>query len=136
MLVQTLRRTLLAGAALATLAGCDSTGNPDGLRLNVNDFQVAPGEQAVVVLDNNSSRSYSYGCPVLGQGDGDAFEPVNPMQICASILVSVPAGRAVALTVGIPAGLAEGPYRVRVGVGPETANRFVTSPAFRVFAPR
>lgn len=132
---QTLRLTLLAGAALTLLTGCDATGSPDGLLLNVN-AQVAPGEQATVVLDNNSSKSYAYGCAQLGQGDGAAFEPVNPEMFCAQILRSVPAGRAVSLAVDIPSGLADGKYRVRVGVGTGTPGRFVTSPSFEVFAPR
>lgn len=131
-----LRRTLLVGSALAILAGCDSTGAPDGLFLNISTTQVAPGDEVIVVLDNNSNRSTTYSpCPALGRGEGEAFEPVEPNAVCALILVGVEAGRTVAFRVQVPADVAEGTYSVRVGVGRETPDRFVSSPAFRVVAP-
>ncbi|HEX8299134.1 MAG TPA: hypothetical protein VF594_08235 [Rubricoccaceae bacterium] len=125
---------LIPLAALLALAGCDAfSSDTRGVDLNVRDAQVAPGDEVLAVLDNDSGRAVTYSpCPQLGRLGADGFVPVSPNAICQSILVGVEAGGTIAFRIPVPADAPEGEYAVRIEVGREQPDQAVTSAAFRV----
>lgn len=127
-------RRLLLLVALLALGGCDAfSADTRGVDLNIDADQVAPGDEVLAVLDNDSGRTVSYSpCPQLGRLSADGFVALNPEFVCSMILVGVEAGGTIAFRIPVPADASEGDYAVRIEVGREQPDQAVTSAAFRV----
>ncbi len=113
-----MRLSLLALSLLA-LAGCDSgPGSASRLELVVNQTRFAPGDEALVVLDNDTGKAVSYSpCPVLNVARGRRPVAEVPSDgFCPSILARIEAGQSVPFRVALPETLEAGTYIVTIGV--------------------
>ncbi len=127
-------RRLLPLVAVFALGGCDAfSADTRGVDLNISAAQVAPGDEVLAVLDNDSGRALAYSpCPQLGRLTADGFVALNPEAVCTMNLVSVEAGGTIAFRISVPAEASEGDYAIRIEVGREQPDQVVTSAAFRI----
>lgn len=129
--------SVLCFAVITTLGACDAfTSELDQLRLALDSPQYAHGQEALIVLDNNSERSFTYSpCgPQLERQTGETWSRVETDPVfCPSILVAVSPGDVVSFRREILNELEVGTYRFVQFVGRgEDQNDRVLSTSFRV----
>jgi hypothetical protein len=115
---------LLVGCAVpaGVLSGCDThSGTASRLELVVSRLQFAPGDEVLLVLDNDTGEDQTYApCePALYRAvDVRHFAPVDPdVTFCEDVAVRIRPGQSVPFRFQLDDGLAEGTYAIALQVG-------------------
>lgn len=123
-------RLALVALSLLAVAGCDSNdGRASRLELVVNQTRFAPGDEALVVLDNDTGKAVSYlPCPSLLSARGQVVEPSS----CSLAMTTIGPGQSVPFRVALPETLEPGTYAVVLvvsdRVGQVATGRFEVAP--------
>ncbi len=128
---------LLILAVLLVLGGCDTfTGDLSDLQLVLDQPQYKAGQEAIVVLDNNADRAFTYdSCgPRVERKDGGVWLRVAPApEVCTADLRRVLPGHVVTWRGAVAETLTPGTYRFVLAVGrDENQNSRVASAPFVV----
>ena len=100
----------LALPLLALIAGCDSfDGQSDALELVLEQTRYAPGDEVIVVLDNDTGREATYSPCLLLLGP-DSRQTAADLPICAAIAATIQPGQSIPLRFQLPADLEAGRY--------------------------
>ncbi|HEX9952503.1 MAG TPA: hypothetical protein VGB53_12095 [Rubricoccaceae bacterium] len=110
-------RHLIPFVALLAIAGCDAhDGRTSRLELVVNQTRFTAGDEALLVLDNDTGQEQSYGpCLVLIGLDANTPRPDDPA--CLDVLAIIQPGQSVPFRYQLPATLAAGTYVIALDRG-------------------
>ena len=115
-------RRLALLASLLAVAGCDAhDGRTSELELVVNETRFTAGDEALVVLDNDTGEERTFS-PCLGivTRRGGRYAPLGEPGVCPDIAATIRAGQSIPFRVRLPADLAPGMYAVALDPGMRT----------------
>ena len=107
-------RRLVLLAALLAVAGCDAhDGRTSRLELVVNQTRFTAGDEALVVLDNDTGEEKTFSpCLGLVARRGGEYAPLGEPNVCPDIAATIRAGQSIPFRIRLPADLPAGMYAV------------------------
>ena len=126
-----------AAIVLLLLAGCATqSAITPAIELRVQPTTVKAGDSLTLILRNNSENTVGYNlcASALERQNAGAWQAMPSDRVCTMELRSLPAGKETRYTLGLPANLSAGDYRVVTGVEimPAGERSGVASQPFRV----